>query len=163
MLQKAKNKVVSNRKFAKKAKTRVAIVVSLFNAQISENLLTACLSTFEEMGLWNVKVFKVAGAFEIPFMIKKIALTKKYAGVVALGCVIRGDTPHFEYVSQAASMGCLKASLDALCPVSFGVITVNNLAQAIERSGPNDFNKGREAALALLDTLTLVESEHLYT
>lgn len=160
MLQKAKNKVVSNRNFAKKAKTKVAIVVSLFNEQISENLLTGCLSAFEDMGLasGNVKVFKVAGAFELPFMIKKIALTKKYAGVVALGCVIRGDTPHFEYVSQAASLGCLQVSLDTLCPVSFGVITVNNLEQAIERSGSNDLNKGREAALALFDTLTQLEN-----
>lgn len=160
MLQKAKNRTVSSRNFAKKTKPKVAVVVSLFNESICENLLIGCLKAFEDGGLasGNVKVFRVAGAFEIPFMIKKVALTKKYAGVVALGCVIRGETPHFEYVSQAASLGCLKASLDALCPVAFGVITVNNLAQALERSGPNDLNKGREAAFALLDTLTQLET-----
>lgn len=160
MLQTAKNRTVSGRQFTKKAKTKVAVVVSLFNESICENLLTGCLKAFEDGGFAsaNVKVFRVAGAFELPFMIKKIALTKKYAGVVALGCVIRGETPHFEYVSQAASLGCLQASLDALCPVAFGVITVHHLAQALERSGPNDLNKGREAAFALLATLTQLET-----
>lgn len=139
---------------------QVAVVVSRFNADISSLLLEGCLKELRAAGQTdqNIKVFNVAGAFEIPLVAKKIASTKKYSGVVALGCVIRGDTPHFEFVSLAATLGCLQAGLDTLCPIAFGVITVNNREQALERAGDNEFNKGREATLALLDTLSTLET-----
>ncbi len=148
---------------AKKSKLkkaqRVALVVSLFNDEISRALQMGAVATLKDAGLTGdaVKVFEVAGAFEIPLVAKKIALTKKYAGVIALGCVIRGDTPHFEFVSLAATQGCLQVSLDTLVPVACGVLTVNTVAQAKERAAANEFNKGREAALALLDTLSTLE------
>lgn len=106
----------------------------------------------------TVNIFEVPGAFEIPLVAKKLAQSKKYCGVIALGCVIRGETPHFEYVSQAAALGCLQAGLESGCPVAFGVLTVENEAQALERSRLNEFNKGREAAGALLQTLSVLES-----
>lgn len=159
MLQKAKKKTIK-KNMSKREKKNVAVVMSLFNLEVSQNLLKGSLLAFKEMGFEHklVKVFRVAGAFEIPFMIKKLALSKKYDGLIALGCVIRGETPHFEYISLAATMGCLTASLDALCPVSFGVITANNEKQALARSGLNGFNKGREAAFALFESLKQLEN-----
>lgn len=158
MLKKAAQRKVKSK--TKNQKKKIAIVVSLFNENICRNLLKGSLTELQKHGYndGDVKVLEVAGAFEIPFMAKKLALTKKYAGIVALGCVIRGDTPHFEYVSMAATMGCVQAQLDTGCPLAFGVLTVNNEDQARERSQPNEFNKGREAVLALLDTFQTLET-----
>jgi len=146
-------------KHHKKTK-KIAIVVSLFNEKICRNLLQGSLKELTKNGYAtkDIKTYEVAGAFEIPLIAKKIAQTKKFGGIIALGCVIRGDTPHFEYVSLAATMGCLQAGLETECPIAFGVLTVDNEMQAIERSQPNKFNKGREASLALLDTLNTLES-----
>lgn len=143
-----------------KSRKRIAVVVARFNEEICHHLLEGALKALEEnqFSRDRVRVFRVAGAFEVPFMAKKVALSKQYLGVIAIGCVIRGDTPHFEYISLATTMGCLQASLDSMCPVAFGVITVNNMEQAIERSQMNEFNKGREAAHALLDSLETLET-----
>lgn len=147
----------SSRKNAvqKLPRQKVAIVMSLFNTEISDGLKNGALKALQENGVAqkDVTIFTVPGAFEIPLVAQKVAQSKKFTGVVALGCVIRGDTPHFEFVSLAATMGCLQAGLTAGKPITFGVITVNTTAQALERSRDNDFNKGREAVLALLDTL----------
>ena len=134
---------------------RVAVVASRFNAMICEGLLGGALGALESLGVTGqqVDVFRVPGAFDVPVVAKKVAASGNFAGVVALGCVIRGETPHFEFVSLAATLGCLQAALDTSCPVTFGVITVNTESQALERSGVNNANKGREATLALLETL----------
>ncbi|EKD50925.1 MAG: hypothetical protein ACD_62C00395G0015 [uncultured bacterium] len=142
------------------ARKKIAIVLSLFNEEICTQLKEGALCALRDNGYVanDVAVFEVAGAFEIPFLSQQVARTGLYAGVVALGCVIRGDTPHFEYVCRAVTDGCLRVGLDTGCPVAFGVITVNNLEQARERAQQNDCNKGKEAVLALIDTLSTLET-----
>jgi 6,7-dimethyl-8-ribityllumazine synthase len=156
----SKRKVPQKKTSQKLATPKIAIVCSLFNEDIVGGLMEGCLAYLEEQGISRkiVRVFKVPGAFEIPLITQKVAQSKKFDGVIALGCVIRGDTPHFEFVSLAATMGVLQAGLNTGVPILFGVITVNNLAQAQERSGRDHFNKGREAAMALFDTLTTLET-----
>src|SRR3990167_2910369 len=134
---------------------KLAIAVSRFNEAVCEGLLTGALGALKESGVTteHIEVFRVPGAFEIPLVAKKLAQSGRFAGVIALGAVIRGETPHFEFVSLAATMGCLQAALDTGCPVLFGVLTVNNEAEAAGRSRPDEFNKGREAVLALFDVL----------
>lgn len=144
----------------KSFKKPLAVVVSDFNETVTNGLLSGAMKALGESGvaLKKVRVFRVAGAFELPLVAKKIAQSKKYAGVVALGCVIRGDTPHFEFVSLAATMGCLQAQMDTGIPVAFGVITVNTSEQATERSSDDQFNKGQEAVVALLSSIAAIES-----
>lgn len=138
---------------------KVAIVVSLFNNSVCEGLLSGAVETLHEYDFSSERyeIFKVPGAFEIPLVAQKAAKSGRFDGVIALGTVIRGATPHFEFVSLAATMGCLTAGLNSGKPVTFGVITVNNQAEADERSQPGEFNKGREAALALFDVLKTLE------
>lgn len=157
MVHKSSQNSFVSEEFAKQKK--IAIVVSRFNEEICTGLLHGAQKTLNELGVSSdgVKVFYVPGAFEIPLVAKKIAQSKNYDGVVALGCVIKGDTAHFEFVSLAATMGVLEAGLQTEVPVSFGVITVNNQEQAITRSRDDDYNKGREASLALLDVLQTLE------
>ncbi len=155
-----KRKVPQKKTSKKLAMPKVAVVCSLFNEEIVSGLMAGCLGYLEEQGIGRetVRVFEVPGAFEIPLVAQKVAQSGKFDGVIALGCVIRGDTPHFEFVSLAATMGVLQAGLNTGVPILFGVITVNDLAQAQERSGRDSFNKGCEAAMALLDTLTTLET-----
>lgn len=103
----------------------------------------------------KVDVYHVPGAYEIPFAAKKLALSKKYGGIVCLGAVIKGETPHFEYISQYVSLGIGQVSLETCLPISFGVITTLTLKQAKDRSGNNQLNKGREAALSLVEMMEL--------
>lgn len=129
----------------------IAIVAGLFNKEICDGLLAGAVLALQDLGVEDsrIEVFRVPGAFEIPLVAKKAAGCGRFDGVIALGCVIRGKTPHFEYVSLGATLGCLNAGLDTGRPVMFGVLTVNDLAEARERSAMNGFNKGREAACAL--------------
>lgn len=138
---------------------KIAIVSSRFNEKICDGLLEGALQMLRKLGLTDdqTKTFFVPGAFEIPLVAKRAAKSGEFAGVVALGCVIRGETPHFEFVSLAATMGCLQAGLDTGCPVIFGVITVNTEEQAVARSRANEYNKGREAVVSLFDTLQTIE------
>jgi len=154
-----KRKTIKKNVLTQSSRKKIAIVVSLFNQKISDGLLGGAVRALEENGFKSdsVKIFKVAGAFEIPLIAKKIGQSKKYAGIVALGCVIRGETPHFEFVSLGVTMGCQQAQLDTGCPLAFGVLTVNNEEQAVERSSNDEFNKGREAVFALLDSLDVLE------
>ncbi len=139
---------------------KVALIVARFNSVITQAMKNSALQTFAEFGLspQNCTVIEVAGAYEIPFMALKAKEHLNVDGILALGAVIRGDTPHFDYVCQGVTNGCMSAQLQMDCPISFGVITVNTLKQAKERSGKNDQNKGRETALALLETLVTAES-----
>lgn len=144
---------------------RIAIVMSLFNETICRGLLEGARECLRENGFDTaaVPVFEVPGAFEIPLVAQKLISKKRCAGVVALGCIIRGETPHFEYVSQGAMMGCQMVALKAGKPVAFGILTTNDEAQALRRAAPDAFNKGREAVHALLETLeTLHTAEHMH-
>lgn len=151
---------------AKNSKTlgRFAIVRALFNAQITQGLLDGALRAFEEAAVSQarIKVVEVPGAFELPACALWLAQSKKYAAIVALGCVIRGDTPHFEYVAGEAARGLSEVALRTGIPVAFGVLTTDTAAQAVARSeavarrSPDHVgeqsagNKGYEAALAAL-------------
>ena len=141
---------------------RVAIVSARFNGNIVESLRKAAYST-----LIDNKVDKdaithayVPGAFELPIACKQLALSNNFDGIIALGCIIRGDTPHFEYVSQGCAMGIQQASLDTNIPIAFGVLTTDTLEQAMKRSssGNTDDNKGHDAALCVLEMINLFKT-----
>lgn len=138
----------------------LAIVVSEFNDDICSGLLEGALSSLEELGInrGRVDVHHVAGAFEIPLMAQMALKKDRISGVLALGCVIRGDTPHFDYVCQAVTDGCLQVQLKMEKPIAFGVITTDTKEQAIERSSNNSFNKGRESLIALVKSLNQLEN-----
>ena len=125
-----------------------AVVVAEFNAHITERLLDGAMECFAKHGVLDesVEVRRVPGAFELPLAAQSLAKTGSYAAIVALGCVIRGETPHFEYVSEAATHGLLRVTLDTGVPVAFGVLTTDDLAQAEARAGGEHGNKGFDAA-----------------
>ena len=133
---------------------RFAIVVSDFNETVTAGLLAGALEYFEKVGakVTDKDIFRAPGAFELPLFAKKLAAKKKYAGVVCLGCVIKGDTMHFEFISLAATMGILQAGLEAGKPVTFGVLTTLDDQQAEVRSKKGPHNKGIEAASACYET-----------
>lgn len=139
---------------------RFALVVSRFNPEVTDGLLAGALGYLEKKGVKVKKgdVYRAPGAFELPLVARKLARQKKYAGVICLGCVIKGDTMHFEFISLAATMGILQASLESGKPVTFGVLTTVTEAQAVARSRPNSENKGIEAAAACWETATLLQS-----
>ena len=138
---------------------RFAIVISRFNEFISSKLLEGCLDTLARHGADEKAqvVVWVPGAFEIPGVANRLARSKKYDGVICLGTVIRGATPHFDYIANEVAKGVAKVSLDTGMPCVFGVITADNLEQAIERAGTKDGNKGRDAALTAIDLANLYE------
>jgi 6,7-dimethyl-8-ribityllumazine synthase len=139
------------------ARRAVGIVVSKFNGDITTRLLEGALQALDEAGVdrANVQVVPVPGAFELPLAAMALARTRRYACVLALGCVIRGDTPHFEFVAAEAASGLQLAGLETGIPVSFGVLTCDNRRQAEERAGGLHGNKGTEAALAGLEMADL--------
>ena len=136
---------------------KFAIVISRFNEFISTKLLEGCLDTLARHGAQDSAqdVVWVPGAFEIPVLALKLAKSKKYDGVICLGTVIRGATPHFEFVASEVSKGVAKVSLDTGVPCIFGVITADNIEQAIERAGTKDGNKGRDAAISAIEMANL--------
>ena len=136
---------------------KFAIVVSRFNEFVSSKLVEGCLDTLTRHGAAEnaQDVVWVPGAFEIPFIALKMAKSKKYDAVICLGTVIRGATPHFEFIASEASKGVAKISLDTGVPCVFGLITSDNLEQAIERAGTKDGNKGRDAALSAIEMANL--------
>jgi 6,7-dimethyl-8-ribityllumazine synthase len=139
---------------------RFAVVVSQFNSQITENLLTHCLRTFLDEGVRaaNVRVVRVPGSFELPVAALALARTRRFHAVVALGCILRGETPHDRYLAQEAARGLGQVALDTGVPVIFGVLTPLTAKQARVRSGSGPLNKGREAALAALDMARLAQT-----
>lgn len=136
---------------------KIAIVISRFNDFITSKLLEGALDIFlrHEGEEKNISIFKIPGAFEIPLTCQKIASTKKYDGIIALGAVIRGATPHFEYVSNEVTKGIAQVSLKCEIPIGFGVLTTDNIEQAIERAGTKGGNKGGDAMLSLIETIDL--------
>ncbi|MBY4675547.1 6,7-dimethyl-8-ribityllumazine synthase [Marinobacterium arenosum] len=135
-----------------------AIVVGRFNAFVVESLLEGALDTLKRHGVSedNIRVIRVPGAFEIPLAVKKVAQQKRDDAIIALGAVIRGGTPHFEYVSSESSKGVAQVSLDYDVPVANGILTVNSIEQAVERAGTKMGNKGAEAALSALEMVSLL-------
>lgn len=136
-----------------------AIVAARFNEDIVGSLLDGAVAAFKAQGAaeQNLTVVRVPGAFELPLVVSKLAASKRYDAVVALGAVIRGGTPHFEYVCHEAASGLTRAALDTGVPVVFGVLTTDNLAQALERAGPGEGNKGAEAALVAIEMANLLK------
>ena len=132
---------------------RFGIAVSRFNSFITERLLTAALDALERAGAASkdVDVVRVPGAFELPLTSKKLAQTGKYDALIAIGCVIRGETAHYDYVCSETSRGLQLAQMDTGVPVIFCVLTVDTLEQAIDRAGLKGGNKGFEAGLAAIE------------
>jgi 6,7-dimethyl-8-ribityllumazine synthase len=130
--------------------TAVALVVSEYHAFITDGLETGARGALAEAG-WaddDVETFLVPGAFELPQAAQRIAGSGRFAAVVCLGCLIRGETPHFDYIAQAASTGIMRAAQTTGVPVAFGLLTTNTVEEAVARSSPGPANKGREAAMA---------------
>ncbi len=143
---------------AKNAK--VAIVVSRFNSFLVESLLDGALDTLKRLGQVNddnITVVRVPGAVELPLAARRIAASGKFDGIVALGAVIRGGTPHFDLVAGECNKGLAQVALEFDIPVSFGVLTTDTIEQAIERSGTKAGNKGTEAALGLLEMVNVLQ------
>ncbi len=137
---------------------RIAIVVARFNSFVVESLLSGALDTLKRHGLAekNVQIVRVPGAFEMPLAAKRIAASKQYDAIIAIGAVIRGGTPHFEYVAGECTKGLSAVSMEYDIPVSFGVLTVDSIEQAIERSGTKAGNKGAEAAMSAIEMINLL-------
>ena len=138
---------------------KFAIVLSRFNDFIGERLLGGALDALKRSGAdeENVDLYKVPGAFEIPLLAKKAAMSGKYDAVICLGAVIRGATPHFDYVASEVSKGIANASLDAGVPIAFGVLTTDTIEQAIERAGTKSGNKGWDVAVAAIEMANLIK------
>ena len=137
---------------------RFGIVVSRFNPEITDGLLRGALAALAEAGVADsdISVVRVPGAFEIPLAAMKLAQGKRIDAVITLGCLIKGDTMHFEYIAAAASQGIMDVTIATGVPVAFGVLTTLTDAQAAERAADNPNNKGREAALAAIEMATLL-------
>ena len=135
----------------------VAIAVSRFNATITEPLLTGARQALADHGVKHVDIAWCPGAFELPLLTSKLAQSGRYAAIIALGAVIRGETYHFEVISRSAVEGLQHVALSTGIPVALGVLTADTIEQAIERSALGDANKGAEAALAALEMVNLLE------
>ncbi len=137
---------------------RFGLVVSRFNSFIVDRLVEGALDTLVRHGAeeTNLTVVKVPGAFELPLVTKKMAGSGKYDALICLGAVIRGGTPHFEYVSSEMTKGIALASLESGLPVAFGVLTTDSVEQAIERAGTKAGNKGVEAAMSAIEMVNLL-------
>ncbi len=138
---------------------KFAIVVSRFNDFITDRLLGGAVDGLLRSGAKDedLDVVKVPGAFEIPLMAKKMAATGRYSAVICLGAVIRGATPHFEYVSAEVSKGVAMVGLESGVPVIFGIVTADTIEQAIERAGTKSGNKGWSAAITAVEMANLIE------
>ena len=140
-------------------KAKVAVVISRFNSFINESLLEGALDALKRVGQVkddNITLVRVPGAYELPLVARRLAESKKFDAIVALGTVIRGGTAHFEYVAGEASSGLGKVAMEAEIPVACGVLTTENIEQDIERAGTKAGNKGAEAALVALEMYNLL-------
>jgi 6,7-dimethyl-8-ribityllumazine synthase len=136
---------------------RFAVIASRFNDEIVDGLLRGALDCLSRHGAADddVAVYRVPGAFEIPTVAAKLIDTDDFDAIVALGCLLRGDTPHFDFISAQVTNDLSRVAIDAKLPVAFGVITCNTREQAVERSSPGSGNKGWEAALAAIEMANL--------
>ena len=137
---------------------RYAIVASRFNDFIVESLIKASLRCLRQHGAAdaNIEILRVPGAFELPLVVRKVAESRKFDGIIALGAVIRGGTPHFDYIAGECVSGLSAVAREQGVPVGFGVLTVDTIEQAIERAGTKAGNKGEEATRAVIETVNLL-------
>jgi 6,7-dimethyl-8-ribityllumazine synthase len=137
---------------------RFAVVVSRFNSFVVENLLTGAMDALTRHGVArsDITVVRVPGAWEIPLTAQRLAATRRFDAIVAVGAVIRGGTPHFEYVAGETVKGLAQVTLAHGVPIGFGVLTVDSIEQAIERAGTKAGNKGAEAALSAMEMVSLL-------
>lgn len=154
-MQRKQQKIETPKLSALNPKLRIAIVVSEYNSDITFPMLDGALEELKVKGVLekNITVVKVPGGFEIPYACKQLAKSKKYKGIVAIGCVIRGDTDHYVYIANEASRGVMDVMLSENIPIANAILTVNNLEQAKMRS-TGETNKGIEAAIALLKIIS---------
>lgn len=136
---------------------RFAVVVSRFNSLVTEQLLVGALDVLRRHGAdeTTIDVYRCPGTFELPAVLRRVARSGRYDAVVTLGAVIRGGTPHFEYVAAEVSKGVAQVSLESDCAVAFGILTCDSLEQALERAGVKAGNKGADAALAAIEQANL--------
>jgi 6,7-dimethyl-8-ribityllumazine synthase len=137
---------------------RIGIVVTRFNEFVVEPLLRGALDALRRHGASDkqIEIVRVPGAFDMPIVVRKLALSKRYEVLVALGAVIRGQTPHFDYVAGECASGLARIALESGVPVGFGVLTTDTMEQAVDRAGGKAGNKGADAALAALETANLL-------
>jgi len=142
---------------------KVGIVLSRFNQFISERLLEGALDALGKLGgeSADITVYKVPGSFEIPIIAKKLAQSGKVDGIICLGTLIRGDTPHFDFLSAEVTKGIAQIALEHGIPCSFGILTVETIEQGIERAGTKSGNKGWDAAFSLVEMLNLIKESRL--
>ena len=138
---------------------KFCIILARFNDFIGAKLLSGAIDELKRHGVKeeNIEVIRVPGAFEIPVIAQKTAQTKKYSAIITLGAVIKGATPHFDYVSNEVAKGIAQVSLNTGIPVTFGVLTTDNIEQAIERAGTKAGNKGSDAARTAIEMANLVK------
>lgn len=139
---------------------KIAIVVSRFNRFINNNLLEGAIDILSRVGYVqnkNITIIWVPGAYELPLTIKALALKKKYDALIALGTIIRGVTMHFEFILKSCNYGLSNISIENTLPIGLGLLAANDIAQAIERSGIKNNNKGSEAALAALEMINILK------
>ena len=140
---------------------RISIIASTFNEFLVNSMIESSIQTFKEHGYDEefIDIIRVPGAFEIPLMAKKIALSGDYKVIVALGAIVRGATPHFDFIAAETTSALMKVGLDNMIPIGFGILTCDTMEQAIERSGTDAGNKGHEAALAAIEMIkAMIES-----
>ena len=138
---------------------RFGIVLARFNSFIVDRLLAGAVDTLERHGAESdaIEIVRVPGAFEIPLALKKMAMASKYDALIALGAVIRGGTPHFEFVASECTKGMAQVNMQYEIPIAFGVLTVDTIEQAIERAGTKAGNKGAEAAVSAIEMVNLLK------
>ena len=138
--------------------TRFALLVSRFNSFVVDSLLAGAVDTLKRHGAdeRDLHIVRVPGAFEMPLVAQRLAASKKYDAIIALGAVIRGGTPHFEYVAGECTKGLAMVGMQHDLPVAFGVLTVDTIEQAIERAGTKAGNKGVEAAMSAIEMVNLL-------
>ena len=142
---------------------KIGIVVSRFNSFISDRLLEGALEALQKAGAVeaDLTVYKVPGSFEVPLIARKIARSKSADGILCVGALIRGDTPHFDFLGAEVTKGLAQVALEDGIPVAYGLVTADTIEQGIERAGTKAGNKGYDAALALVETLNLIKDSGL--
>ena len=137
---------------------RIALLVSRFNSFVVESLLAGAVDTLKRHGAdeRDLQIIRVPGAYEMPIAAQRLAVSKRFDAIIALGAVIRGGTPHFEYVAGECTRGLSAVSLNHDIPIAFGVLTVDTIEQAIERAGTKAGNKGAEAAMSAIEMINLL-------
>ena len=137
---------------------RFAIVIARFNSFITDRLLSGCLDALRRSGaaMENVELVKVPGSWEMPIVARELARQKRFDAIICLGAVIRGDTPHFDYVAGQAASGLAQIATETGVPVAFGVLTTNTVEQAVDRAGAKSGNKGFDAAMTAIEMASLL-------